>query len=487
MQLLNLIKDKLWPYGYYFLLLFLSAFVVSVILVHPEIEKLLLIGYILAASILTIVGFNYRDYVVETLVFPFLLVTILMPPLQLSPQLPHIRLEVYILSLLILHIMVRKIFNWDYNGLKTNRMIIWFAFFGISIIASTIYSYFMLDQALIVRDLYEIIKIIIYLLFFSLFATLHFSQKQLIHIYGLVTTLFLISALIGFAQYLDIGKLNELFSVHYAPTQAQGILGQNRITGTAYSPVEYGAIMVLAASLSLSNAFFFSKRCWNIFSWCSFFIFTLALIMTQTRAAYIAYLVAVSIIILYGFIKGLKSKQEIKKLLLATLIFSAILIIAVIIVPEDFFERVLWMLDLSSDPSWQPRLVNWQSHINLWKASPLLGWGPDKTALTYNYVENEWLMVLRRYGLLGIVTFLCIWLAFIIGLTRIRRNNNTEETTFYSISLQSAIVGYFFYMITLNLYHSMILIYIILILLGIVFSRDLRGKKQLDVSRVDEK
>lgn len=487
MQLLGFIKDKFWPYSFYLLLIIYSASVVCIILILPETEKLLLMFYILSITVLAVFGFTNRKYVVEALVFPFLLVAILMPPLQLSPQLPHIRLEVYILSLLSLFIVLKKMVDRNYDELRTNGMIIWFVFFVIAVIASIGYSFLILGQDLIVRDFYEIIKIIIYFLFFTLFATLDFSNKQLIKIYGLVILLFIISALIGFAQYLDLGQINQLFSPHYAPTQAHRILDHHRITGTAYSPVEYGAIMVLAASIALANAFYYSKRNWKIYSWCSFFIFTLALIMTQARAAYIAYLVAVFVLIFYGLMKGIKSKEKLKSIMLAVLILGFILVIAIIIAPQEFFVRAQFMLNMPTDPSWQSRLVKWQEHISLWRESPIFGLGPDKTALTYNYVENEWLLVLRRYGLLGITAFIAFWVAFLGKLARIRRYVNSEEIIFLSIGLQSAICGYFLYMITLNLYHSMILIYILLILLGIAFSQDPRINKYRSFCRVVEK
>lgn len=454
------------------MVLTLSIIAVWLVLILPEYDKYVLITFIIITTAICLYGLFKRKYLIEAFVFPILISAIIMPPLQLTPGLPFIRLEVYISILLILLIFVRGIYNNNLNGILQNSMQKWFVFLGISILISFIYSFFVLEQTLIIRDFYELFKPALYFLIFSLFASRNFKADEILRIYGLTMALFFISMLVGFAQYFDFWRINELLTPYYAPTQVRNVLEVKRISGTAYSPVEFGALMVLAASLSLANIFLFAKNNWRVFSLFFLSLFTLTLLLTQTRAAYIAFLCSALYIIIYSVLRSLRSIKMIKDFFIFISIFLLIILLAITFTPPEIISRAATLLDLSGDVSWNYRLVRWTDQFERWLQSPLFGWGPDKTALTFEFVENEWLLVLRRYGLLGIIAFIALWIAFIRGLVRIRNNLKAEEVTFFSVGLQSSILGYFLYMVTTNLYHSMILIYILMILLGIIYSLD---------------
>ncbi|HZK10764.1 MAG TPA: hypothetical protein VFD10_00165, partial [Atribacterota bacterium] len=85
------------------------------------------------------------------------------------------------------------------------------------------------------------------------------------------------------------------------------------------------------------------------------------------------------------------------------------------IAPEKFFLRFNQLENISQATSWQARIVNWKVNYDLWKLSPLFGWGPGKVTMT-TIVDNEWLLLLRRYGLIGVIIFILDFQKFVVVL-----------------------------------------------------------------------
>ena len=54
------------------------------------------------------------------------------------------------------------------------------------------------------------------------------------------------------------------------------------------------------------------------------------------------------------------------------------------------------------------RYVNWFDAWNLFKQSPLFGWGPAKS-VHETIVDGEHFLLLRRYGLIGYGLIILIW------------------------------------------------------------------------------
>ena len=156
-------------------------------------------------------------------------------------------------------------------------------------------------------------------------------------------------------------------------------------------------------------------------------------------------------------------------LLVVPLLFAGSLI-ALQFAPEDFFMRIGSALNLATDTSWQTRLVIWENHLDIWKQSPLFGWGPGKATMTVT-VDNEWLLLLRRYGALGVLVFI-LWFAGIYRtLSRIGRETKNNYTETFCAALQATLIAYAIYMIPAGVYHSLQLMPVLLILLGLAYTQ----------------
>jgi len=151
-----------------------------------------------------------------------------------------------------------------------------------------------------------------------------------------------------------------------------------------------------------------------------------------------------------------------------------ILIIIVIfllqIVPEKFLERIGELADIKSAASWQARLIRWKPHFEAWKESPIIGWGPAKATME-TIVDNEWLLILRRYGILGCVVLFSLGASFYRGLSKILLYSQVKEAKCIAIALQATLLSYLVYMIPLSVYHSLQIMPILLVFMGIAYSQ----------------
>ncbi len=116
-------------------------------------------------------------------------------------------------------------------------------------------------------------------------------------------------------------------------------------------------------------------------------IFT-ALLLTYSRASYLAYLVGFGVISFY--------KKSVKIFLLAALV----LIIGIFLLPKNFGEGT----KLARENSVWARVHNWQQTVTLWQTAPVLGVGMDK----YQGKDSSLLMVLATTGVVGLAAYLWV-------------------------------------------------------------------------------
>ena len=155
------------------------------------------------------------------------------------------------------------------------------------------------------------------------------------------------------------------------------------------------------------------------------------------------------------------------------LVVPLLLILGLVLVqvaPDRFLIRAGSALDLATDTSWQARLAHWESQLDIWKQSPVLGWGPGKETMP-TIVDNEWLLLLRRYGVLGILVFVLWFTGIYRTLAKIIHEAKNNYTEAFCVGLQATLIAYAIYMIPAAVYHNLQLMPILLILLGLAYSQ----------------
>lgn len=456
------------------LLLCLGAILCGLIIVWLFVQYLR-IGLLLAAGIAVLVlgillffGLS-GTFLLKRVLYSLFVVAILFPYIRLPGDIPDVRPEFIVILvawgfLFINHLAAGK-------TIRFRRCFVykWFLLFGLCIITSMVYAAVVKGQPIMWRDFWEPGKLFLYFLIFVLIANLQLESKDVRRYYKFALIVLALSAIFGFLQYVDFGGINNVIIPHYAPTQIHGLLTHRRIVGTFGNPNEFGALMVLAASLSISGALFMKDRKLRMLCWSTLPIFTLALLLTLSRSSLIAFFTMV-IVVFFLFIHEKRLNRKLKRILIFMFFGYVIGAFLLQVMPQKAYLRFGELKRFNQATSWKGRVENWENHFAIWKESPWLGWGPGKATMG-TIVDNEWLLLLRRYGVIGICVFIGLYWTFFRGLSQIRKRATEPSVVALCVALQGTLVGYTLYMVPAAVYHCMQLMSILLIFLGLAYSQ----------------
>ena len=417
--------------------------------------------------------FKYGKLSLNIIIFLLLFCSILCPPIRFDESIPYIRPELILILTSWLLFILGVLAGGENIKLKWSPIYKWFFIFGGAILISILWGWIFKGFSPVLRDFFEVAKLLEYFLIFALVAAIDIKKEDFKKYYIFIICLFLISATFGLIQYLDLfHNFNESFIEYIAPKHLDEWLRHKRIVGTTGNPNEFGMLMVMASSLAFTGTLWNKRISLKIFSFLSFVILSFVIMLTLSRSALIVFLISLVFISFFKYPKkfGLKGKLR-----LIFLIFPIMIILGLILIqiaPPKIIMRITSALNIETDVSFQNRLKIWKENLDIWKQSPIFGWGPGKDEMT-TIVDNEWLLLLRRYGIVGVIIFIILFWNFYSGLNRIQRR--VEDNLFleiFAIFLQVSLVSIAVYMIPAAFYHSLQLMPLLMTLLGLVYSQN---------------
>jgi O-antigen ligase len=402
--------------------------------------------------------------------------TILFPPIKLDPSFPSIRIEEVLLFILFpLLLLVNYYQDKKIPSLIREDRNIMLSFIGIFIImmVSTVYGGVVLNVPLNFGDLNEFLKPVKFAFVFFLFSQITFSKEKLDLFIKFILVSALMSAFIGILQFINFLNINYYVSPFYTRTahQLKALVEDGRISSTFGNPIVFGGFMMIMSLLSLSIIWGKSNKQLKKLAFIGLPFFLILLVLTKSRAPIM--LTGASIIIMFFilqiFVKGEK-KTKLKNLaiFIVSLVISGILFF---LLSDDWaitrFQRLLE--NPEKDTSLMKRVGNWVDAFNYFLQSPILGWGPA-TATMSTWVENDYLFILRRYGIIGFVFFMMpVILVFTQGIKLYNtfKRQNLLYLNYIIISSTIALAGY---MMILYFYHELQLTVVYWIFAGMLYS-----------------
>lgn len=232
----------------------------------------------------------------------------------------------------------------------------------------------------------------------------------------------LISSLICFQQYFDIFGINSLYVPIVAPTQFDTLMPgypSPRVVGMLGNPNVQGYVLSLAI-VAFIYLYFVGRDRISIVKLCILFV---AQMMTLSRGALVALLVgSVSLFVMYK--KDFRFSLF-KILLVIALLFSFYYAYQFMLENEAVYNAMLFRFELlenaTEDVSFVARYNAWINNWNYFKLNPLLGVGllPRETNIG---ADNEWLHLLRSFGIIGVV-----WLVILLLIPLFLRRNPSIE------------------------------------------------------------
>lgn len=407
----------------------------------------------------------------KSVVTLLLAATVLLPFIRVSGQFPDVRPEflliVFAWGLLLLSRM-QKMRTIDFPRLSAY---FWFALVAASIQTSTLYAVLVKNAPLSLRDFWEVAKVGLYFAIFVYGVSVRLTQADIYRVYVTAVLFFLLSSIVGYLQYVNFLGINSVITPYYAPAQMRGLEELGRIVGTTPNPNDFGALMVVGASLALAGGLTLTRIRTRLLAWLAFLVFVGAIALTQSRTALVDLGVALFVVVsLYLVEKKVRVNQKVSRLWLLSILLVLILVVTVTLLPERMLKRFAELASFSEASSFRARIVlMWKPNISLWLESPILGWGPSKELMDPT-VDNEWLLILRRYGLVGLGVFGGFFLNFFRFLERVRRKVVDMNLVALVLGAQGALAGLMVHMLTAVVYHHMQLMSLLMVLLSVPYA-----------------
>lgn len=394
---------------------------------------------------------NKEIYIMYTIIFLIILTPYVRINSSISFRLEQIIIILFLFPLLFARDM-KKI-------LKENPFIFLFlifsAFMGISIFVGYIKGF-----EIVLRDYYEFYKVFIYLGTFIMGKLIIKNDEDRVNVMNFILLCLILVSIIGFQQYFNLFNLNEKYIPLIAPNQSRTLINNYptpRIIGMNSNPNLYALLPSLGILIS-QTLYFIKKEKVYLFIIPILFLSTL---MTLSRSGIIFLIIGlfINMILFYkkNIDKHMKNNSKLKFYAKKVFILIGIITLIFLVLPHRFTWRLLRGINISTDSSFQGRLLNWKEHFEYFKMSPFFGIGPGKGIRFNSYPDNEWLLLLRRYGIIGTIS---LSLSFVVIILN-------SKKSYYKNFLISIFIGLVFYMIPGILYNSFEVMTFIMVLVSI--------------------
>ncbi|MCK9549670.1 O-antigen ligase family protein [Aquamicrobium sp.] len=384
---------------------------------------------------------------------------ILLPSFRVFPGFPSIRFDdIILLSWPFIFLMQNKLHIPRQSILRAGLMLAFVFLLPFSILNGTVNGY---ESSF--GDFNQIVRIFKYISMYVISSVVLFyiDDFRMVRIIKFTIWCGIILLIISFFQYFNLFNLNKYYVQIIAPTQYETLLDDYpnpRPVGMIGNPNELGFMFVILSIISLWCVFYFRAR-WYIFA---FFLFFFGVLMTLSRGSMVALGSGLVVFFLiHSFHGGILSR--IKASLFIVILVSFLLSVAMI---PQIYEAYTWrfmnIFDMKNDISFMTRVDNWSENINIIKEHPVIGVGP-LSRFDFEYAaDNEWLLIWRRYGVIGVIITILFFLS-----TAYRRMTVPVRAMYAALVCSS-----FVYMVPSAVFHSLALFPILLFLLAFV---DVRG------------
>lgn len=288
------------------------------------------------------------------------------------------------------------------------------------------------------------VKVALYILIIAGLYSVDFDASKLRRfIYVAIPSIGAVLALIGIFQRFNVFNFNSWFTSHYISTESGKVLievlGQNqqwsRVLGTLSNPNFYSLELIIFLMFTVSNIIFEYGIARAINIVISLLLFT-TIIFTQSRTA-IAVVFGICIyVLIIQAIKGGRRYAFMYAGLAVGIIAVSVLLIR--------FMNLNYLLEFVKDGlktrSITQRVQRWNDALNLFKLHPIVGIGPV-IGQYFSAVDNEYIQLLRNYGILGLSTYLSFYIYVFIRTIKSYFKNDSAIARQYGFAVNCSVLA----------------------------------------------
>lgn len=373
--------------------------------------------------------------------------------------------EILMLFLLVVAVFFLKAGKfWDI--LIPSRALLLLAFSLIIITSISVGSFLGLPASIL--DLSKFIwlfkSIVVYIIFYNY---VYCSESRVIerrdNILKMFVNLGVIASILCFQQYFDWFSLNQYYIEMVAPTQYETLMPgyrfPPRVVGMMGNPNVQGFILCLSL---ISFTYLYLKNSDSV-RWVSFLCLFVAMAMTLSRTSLIVFFAGTIVLFM------LYTKNRLFALYkLFLFVFICALLTGFYLLFKDnelVYTMVIKRFELLqngvNDVSFNSRFHQWMLNVEYFKMSPIFGVGPLPRANIFGAADNEWLLLIRCYGIVGI----CWLMVFFFYPLLISRTTSVAFKN-YKVFILSIIAASALYMVPAGIITSPHMFPFLLILLA---------------------
>lgn len=339
---------------------------------------------------------NYSSQISKALLVFSIVGAVLLPPIKLSSNLPAIEISdlTFLILLIIASFYHRK--QLLLSLLPHRKVIFTFlAFVGVVIVSIIINKRW--NE---LRDWFEVLKYLKFLSFFLL-SYFFFTKNQLISLFG---TLLIAVFIFNILHYFNVANFNQIIEPYYSAPHHLDFFGLNsigepstkRALGTLGNPNTNGLLFLLFTLIFLPRRVLHQNKNYLLVA-----LAILGLFLCQSRTGILAYLL---VLVVYYL-----TDRSNWRAILGIVLFSSFVYVLLALMGNLYLNSI-------GNPDIMKtagigRIEQWKKIITSMPGHWLIGHAPEKEYFEKHsiYSESEFFLLLFRYGLLGVFTFLTFW------------------------------------------------------------------------------
>lgn len=314
----------------------------------------------------------------------FLITSIIIPPLKLAS---------YTLYLTTFSCFFVFLFSFVY-GVRVNKFFFKILLIGFTVIFSSLYSFSLGLTSHNMSNYIESMKYFQFIPYLMLLSLIDRVEGNVFNkIMSIVISLFII---VFFIQFFNFLNLKEFFLKIYLSNDSghfEKALNGWRLTLTGSDPNIGAAIAVFLIIYCLDRFLSGANKLYLLLV----AILFVAILSTQSRTGLVASVVSMFIILILSNVNFLNK-------ILICFIFIILFSGSLYFVDIDYIVAGYELSLVGENESANIRIDNLNQGLSLFYNSPYLGYGPAKNEVS-TIIDSEYVLILQRYGLLGIFLF----------------------------------------------------------------------------------
>lgn len=342
-------------------------------------------------------------------VISLILLSLLAPPIVLSPTLPLVKAE----QLLLLVILV--VYGWFLlagfaRPIRLNGMFLIGALYSVCILLSTAYGSVVLNQPVILRDLYELPKVWLPVFFFTVAYEADLSEYSLRRLLNFFAIAVLPVCFYAWGQWAGFAAANRLGAYYSAGEHVESALRYGRrVYSTMGNPNVLGQLMTWSiAAFTIAAVFRVGSKARNVFISLACLV---TLGMTGSRYALILASIVGALIVAITLRAARHRRAGQLVFAISLLIVFGWTIGAVATSNRVTFDRLLSLKNPLQTDSLRERLdIVWRDAGDDFSRSPFLGRGPAKTVFSSVVTDSEYLDVVKQFGMIGFLPYIAYYI-----------------------------------------------------------------------------